>query len=66
MLSGDRAELDDRQEERKMSRFMQFAVSATQEALDDAGWHPEEEHDKEMTVGSRYSRTLSQVESLYN
>lgn len=43
-----------------MSRFMQFAVTATQEALDDAGWHPHEEHDREMTVGSN---TLSQFKS---
>lgn len=29
---------------------MQYALAASQEALDDAGWHPESEHDKEMTV----------------
>lgn len=38
------------QEERKMSKFMQYAMAATQEALDDARWHPQEEHQKEMTV----------------
>jgi len=46
-----------------MSMFMQFAVSATQEALDDAGWHPDEEHDQEMTVGSRYSNTVPKLKS---
>lgn len=29
---------------------MQYALAASQEALDDAGWHPDSEHDKEMTV----------------
>ena len=38
------------QEERKMSRYMQYAMAATQEALEDAEWHPQEEHEKEMTV----------------
>ena len=38
------------QEERKMSRYMQYAMAATQEALDDAGWHPQDEKEKEMTV----------------
>ena len=33
-----------------MSKFMQFAVAATQEALDDAAWHPEEEPAQEATV----------------
>ena len=35
-----------------MSKFMQFAVAATQEALDDAAWHPEEEPAREATVRS--------------
>ena len=38
------------QEERKMSRYMQYAMAATQEALDDADWHPQEDNEKEMTV----------------
>lgn len=29
---------------------MQYALAASQEALDDAGWHPESEHEKELTV----------------
>ncbi|KAL8820177.1 MAG: hypothetical protein Q9191_007570, partial [Dirinaria sp. TL-2023a] len=36
-------------DERRMSRFMQYAVAATREALDDALWHPEDERQREMT-----------------
>ena len=32
-----------------MSKFMQYAMAATQEALADAQWQPEEQQ-KEMTV----------------
>ena len=41
---------DGSQDERRMSKFMQYAVAATQEALGDAKWHPEQERQKEMTV----------------
>lgn len=43
-----------------MSKFMHYAVAAAQEALDDAGWHPEEENEKEMTVLSNILRTSLQ------
>ena len=33
-----------------MSKYMQYAIAATKEALDDAQWYPEEEDQKEMTV----------------
>lgn len=33
-----------------MSTFMQYAVAASQEALDDAAWHPETLKEQEMTV----------------
>lgn len=33
-----------------MSKFMQYAVTASQEALDDAGWHPKNEEEREMSV----------------
>lgn len=33
-----------------MPRFMQYALVAAQEALDDAGWYPEDPKDQEMTV----------------
>ena len=33
-----------------MSTFMQYAMLASGEALEDAGWHPETDHQREMTV----------------
>ena len=33
-----------------MARFMQFAIVAAKEALDDADWHPQEPVEQEMTV----------------
>ena len=42
-------------EERQMALFAQYAIAATQEALDDAGWHPTTEQDLEstgVTIGS--------------
>jgi len=33
-----------------MPKFMQYAMVAAKEALDDAGWHPEDPNDLEMTV----------------
>ena len=33
-----------------MAKFMQYAVIAAKEALDDAGWAPEEPLDREATV----------------
>lgn len=33
-----------------MSKFMQYAVTASQEALDDAGWYPQSEEEREMSV----------------
>ena len=33
-----------------MSQFMQYAVAASQEALEDAGWKPVSEAEREMTV----------------
>ncbi|KAK0511660.1 hypothetical protein JMJ35_006233 [Cladonia borealis] len=40
-LSGD--------EQRRMSKFMGYAMAASQEALDDAGWKPKTEEEQEMT-----------------
>ena len=31
---------------------MQYAMVASQEALEDAGWSPRTEHEEEMTVSS--------------
>lgn len=33
-----------------MAQYAQFAVAASSEALEDAGWHPKTDHDQEMTV----------------
>ena len=33
-----------------MSKFMGYAMAASQEALDDAGWKPKTEEEQEMTV----------------
>lgn len=45
---------------------MQYALAASQEALDDAGWHPESEHDKEMTVNIILFYSLSPDQSQEN
>lgn len=33
-----------------MSKFMQYAFTASQEALNDAGWYPQSEEEREMSV----------------
>lgn len=35
-------------EERRLAKFTQYALAATQMALDDAGWRPETQADREM------------------
>ena len=37
-------------DERRTARFMQFAIVAAKEALDDANWRPQEPIEQEMTV----------------
>ena len=44
--------VDPVQDGRRMAKFMQYAIVAAQEALDDAGWHPESPRDQDMTVRS--------------
>lgn len=39
-----------RQDERRMAKFMQYAVVAAKEALDDARWKPESAEAQEATV----------------
>lgn len=34
-----------------MSKFAQYAIAATEEALEDAGWKPTREEEREATVG---------------
>jgi 3-oxoacyl-[acyl-carrier-protein] synthase II len=36
-------------EERRMARFTQYAIAATEMALQDAGWRPKGEKEQEMT-----------------
>ena len=38
-----------------MSRYMQYAIFAVKEALDDANWHPQGFHGKAATVSSSFS-----------
>lgn len=38
------------EDERRMARFAQYAMVASEEALKDAGWHPNKEEDLEDTV----------------
>jgi 3-oxoacyl-(acyl-carrier-protein) synthase len=38
------------QDERRMARFAQYAMVASEEALSDAGWYPNKEDDLEATV----------------
>lgn len=45
-----KCELTARQEIRKTATFTQYAVAATEEALEDAGWKPNNYQQKEATV----------------
>ena len=38
------------QDERKMARFAQYAMAASEEALEDSGWKPTEFEKREATV----------------
>lgn len=38
------------QEERKMARFAQYAMAASEEALEDSGWKPTDFEQREATV----------------
>lgn len=38
------------QEERKMARFAQYAMAASEEALEDSGWKPTDFEQQEATV----------------
>lgn len=51
------------QDERKMAKFAQYAVAATDEALEDAGWKPTKEEEKEATVRENRSRIWNFTET---
>ncbi|MCJ1434960.1 Mitochondrial beta-keto-acyl synthase [Xylographa pallens] len=48
-----------------MAKFMQFAVVAAKEALDDANWHPQEPIEQEMT-GVCLGSGIGAFEDVYN
>lgn len=45
----DASQWVDEPEQRRMDKFIVFALSAAQQALDDAGWHPQSEEDRSST-----------------
>ncbi|TVY39243.1 putative 3-oxoacyl-[acyl-carrier-protein] synthase, mitochondrial [Lachnellula subtilissima] len=55
----------DKGEERRMAKFTQYAVAATEMALEDAGWKPQSQEDKEMT-GVCLGSGIGNLEELYN
>ncbi|KAK6580324.1 hypothetical protein PZA11_007346 [Diplocarpon coronariae] len=54
----------ERGEERRMARFTQFAVAATEMALDDSGWRPQKQDEREVT-GVCLGSGIGNLEVLY-
>ncbi|MCJ1320643.1 Mitochondrial beta-keto-acyl synthase [Xylographa vitiligo] len=54
-----------RDDERRTARFMQFAIVAAKEALDDANWRPQEPIEQEMT-GVCLGSGIGAFEDVYN
>jgi 3-oxoacyl-[acyl-carrier-protein] synthase II len=52
-------------DERQMALFAQYAVAATHEALEDAGWHPTRQEDLEMT-GVCLGSGIGNLDECYN
>lgn len=52
-------------EERRLAKFTQYAIAATEMALDDAGWKPQTPEDKEMT-GVCLGSGIGNLEENYN
>jgi 3-oxoacyl-[acyl-carrier-protein] synthase II len=52
-------------EERRMAKFTQYAIAATDMALTDAGWRPQKQEDKEMT-GVCLGSGIGNLDELYN
>ncbi|PQE08834.1 3-oxoacyl-[acyl-carrier- ] synthase protein [Rutstroemia sp. NJR-2017a WRK4] len=52
-------------EERRMARFTQYAIAATEMALDDAGWRPRAQEEKEYT-GVCLGSGIGNLETLYD
>jgi len=55
----------ERGEERRMAKFTQYAVAATEMALHDSGWRPKKQEEKEMT-GVCLGSGIGNLEELYN
>ncbi|KAL8756114.1 MAG: hypothetical protein Q9199_003177, partial [Rusavskia elegans] len=53
------------QEERRTSKFMQYAIAAAQEALTDAQWHPQTEQQRE-TTGICLGSGIGSFDEVYN
>ncbi|MCJ1241020.1 Mitochondrial beta-keto-acyl synthase [Varicellaria rhodocarpa] len=54
-----------RDDQRHMAQYMQYAVVAAREALDDAGWHPEDPKEQDMT-GVCIGSGIGSFEDFYN
>jgi 3-oxoacyl-[acyl-carrier-protein] synthase II len=54
-----------RGEDRRMAKFTQYAIAATEMALEDAGWRPQTQEEKEMT-GVCLGSGIGNLEELYN
>lgn len=51
-------------DERRMAKFTQYAIAATEMALEDAGWRPTKQEDKEAT-GVCLGSGIGNLEELY-
>jgi len=54
-----------RGDERRMAKFAQYSIAATEMALKDAGWRPQTQEAKEMT-GVCLGSGIGNLEELYN
>jgi len=54
-----------RGDERRMAKFAQYSIAATEMALNDAGWQPQTHEEKEMT-GVCLGSGIGNLEELYN
>ena len=55
----------DKGEARRMAKFTQFAIVASEMALNDAGWKPHRQDDREMT-GVCLGSGIGNLDELYN
>jgi 3-oxoacyl-[acyl-carrier-protein] synthase II len=55
----------DKGEERRLAKFTQYAIAATEMALQDAGWRPRTQEEKEM-MGVCLGSGIGNLEEMYN